>query len=59
VTRGATEQHAGEATARAAWERPATNAEKTGWKKRERAGGFAGKPDAFTPTTLPKPALKR
>lgn len=60
VARGVTEQHADEASAKAAQAKVVAAAEKSGWKRREaRGGGFVGKPDAFTLATLPKPASKK
>jgi len=55
-TRGATEHHADEKTARVAFERAQTVATKTGWTRREATtGGFTARPDAFDLAHLPKP----
>jgi hypothetical protein len=58
ITRGASETHADEKSARAAWERAQSAAEKTGWSRKERRAGFAAKPDEFDLASLPKPAKK-
>jgi hypothetical protein len=52
-TRGATEQHPSLDKAKVAMEKLAATALKAGWVKKERAGGFARKPDAFTSSSLP------
>jgi hypothetical protein len=57
-TRGASETHPSLDRAKVAMEKLAATAVKAGWVKKERAGGFARKPDAFTATSLPAPGKK-
>ena len=58
-TRGATEHHADEKTARVAFEQAQAVAVKTGWTRREaKTGGFAARPDSFDLAHLPKPTKK-
>ena len=54
-TRGATQQHANEASARKAVEVLATEAAKLGWARSQRRSGFTARPDAFTAAALPAP----
>jgi hypothetical protein len=52
--RGMTSSHSDVAAARAAADRLIADAEKNGWKRAQRGGGFVAKEDAFS--QLPKPA---
>jgi hypothetical protein len=57
-TRGASETHPNLDRAKVAMEKLAATAIKAGWVKKERAGGFARKPDAFDAAHLPAPGKK-
>jgi hypothetical protein len=57
-TRGASGTHPSLDRAKVAMERLAATAVKAGWVKKERAGGFARKPDAFDAAHLPAPGKK-
>jgi hypothetical protein len=55
-TRGASSESHTEAEARDAMAKLVTTAEKLGWRRRQRAGGFVRKADAFSLSNLPKPS---
>jgi hypothetical protein len=59
TTRGMTEKHANFDAAKGAIAAQAAKAEKIGWQRKERSGGFVAKPDAFIALPTPPAATAK